>query len=118
MRIVADESVEAFLCRALRVVGFEVWAVVEHASGSPDLKVLEFARDREAILLTADKDFGDLIFQGLERVQGVILLRLQGLRPDDVKMRCLQAVEEHRQRLVGSFLVVTPQQVRIRVLPR
>jgi predicted nuclease of predicted toxin-antitoxin system len=117
LKFVADESVEQPISRALERMGHEVWEVVLHASGIKDREVLERARQQEAILITADKGFGDLIYLEREKVRGVILLRLQGIPLRQMVQRVADAVEAHVQELEGSFLIVTSLQIRVRRLP-
>lgn len=116
MNFVADESVERPVSLALERLGHEVWDICTHASGVSDREVLTLTRQRNAILLTADKDFGDLVYIELEEVRGVVLFRLQGPLRAMVE-RAVAAVEGHIQELDRHFLVVTPGQVRVRPLP-
>jgi len=117
MNFVADESVERPITLALVRLGYEVWEVAVHAPGVSDVEVLMLTRGRNAVLITADKDFGDLIFLAREKVSGVILLRLRGLPLDLMVARSVEAIESHRGALEGSFFVVTPRQIRVRPLP-
>lgn len=81
MNLVADESIDGPIVERLRASGFEVVAVADVSPGLGDDEVLSLANDRQAVLLTGDKDFGDLVFR-LGRVSaGVILVRLSGLKP-------------------------------------
>lgn len=57
MRFLADESIERKVVERLRLGGFEVISVAEIVTGLPDEAVLALARQKQAILLTADKDF-------------------------------------------------------------
>jgi len=95
MRFVADESVERPISRTLERLGHEVWEICAHAPGVSDRTVLELARQRDAILLTAAKDFGDLIYLELEEVRGVVLLRLRGLPLLAMVERSVAAIEAH-----------------------
>ena len=117
MKFVADESVERPISRALEKLGHEVWEICAHASGVGDREVLSLTRQRDAILLTADKDFGDLVYIELEEVRGVVLLRLQGLPLRVMVERSVAAIEAHIGELDKSFLVVGQRQVRVRPLP-
>ena len=79
--------------------------------------MLELTRQRDAILLTADKDFGDLVYIDREEVRGVVLLRLQGLPLRAMVERSVAAIEAHLGELDQSFLVVGQRQIRVRPLP-
>jgi predicted nuclease of predicted toxin-antitoxin system len=81
------------------------------------LEVLALARKHNAILVTADKDFGDLVYINQEDVRGVVLLRLQGVPLSIMAERVVAAIEGHLADLDRHFLVVTMRQIRIRPLP-
>ena len=73
MKFVADESVDFPIVERLRQDGHSVWAVVEMDAGIADDLVLDHANRQNAVLLTADKDFGELVFR-LKRLNlGVVL---------------------------------------------
>ena len=79
MNLVADEAVDRAVVERLRQDGHEVIYVAELSPSVSDEEVLRQAHGRNAVLLTIDKDFGDLVFrQGLAHY-GVVLLRLAGL---------------------------------------
>jgi predicted nuclease of predicted toxin-antitoxin system len=75
MRFLADESCDFAIVRALRAAGHDVVAVAERLPGAEDQAVIDLAAQDERILLTEDKDFGQLIHASKERGRGVILLR-------------------------------------------
>jgi predicted nuclease of predicted toxin-antitoxin system len=79
MNILADESVDQPIVERLRADGHDVLAVVEMAPGLPDEDVLTLANQRGAVLLTADTDFGELVFRQHRLATGVVLIRLAGL---------------------------------------
>lgn len=62
----------------LRQDGHDVLAVVEMEPSISDEQVLERANQMSALLLTSDKDFGELVFRLRRLAAGVILLRLAG----------------------------------------
>lgn len=58
---VADENFDFSVVRLLRNKGFSVLAIAESFPSIPDTQVLQIAFDRKAVLLTEDKDFGELV---------------------------------------------------------
>ena len=114
MNLLADESVERPVVDRLRQDNHDVVFVAELAPSITDDDVLRNANDRSAVLVTADKDFGELVFRQGAVHAGVVLLRLAGLanvtKGEIVAEVCrLRAAE-----LIGSFTVISPGQVRIR----
>jgi len=63
LNCVADENVDRSIVDALRADGHDVWSVAEETKAITDKEVLREASDRIALLLTSDKDFGDLVFR-------------------------------------------------------
>ena len=114
MTLVADEGVDRVIVERLREAGNSVFYVAEMSPGIADEVVLRLANDRQALLLTADKDFGELVFR-LERLHaGVILLRLFGLSAQDKASVVARVVRSHGADMVNAFTVVSPGSVRIR----
>ena len=75
MRFLADESCDFAGVRARRADGHAVKAVGEVAAGASDEKVIATAIREGAVLLTADKDFGQLVFAERRATGGVIFIR-------------------------------------------
>ncbi len=82
MRLLANENFPGPAVHALRAAGHDVlWARTEMA-GQDDPAILLRAQQEQRILLTFDKDFGDLAFRsGLPSDCGVILFRSVFRRP-------------------------------------
>lgn len=114
MNLLADESVDRPVVDRLRQQGHDVVYVAELSPGMSDDQVLQYANERNALLVTADKDFGELVFR-LERAhRGVVLLRLSGLSTA-VKAETVERVfRDHATELAGAFSVVSSGAVRIR----
>ena len=114
MRLLADESVDGPIVDALRQVGHEVKYVAEMAPGISDEAVLDTANHEKRLLLTSDKDFGELVYRQRRLMPGVVLIRLAGL-PAGEKARVVTAVMcEHETELLHAFTVVAAKSVRIR----
>ena len=115
MKILLDESVDAPVAEKLRRDGHQVICVWELAPGLSDEEVLALARENEARLVTADKDFGELVFR-MQKVQaGVILIRLAGLSPEKKADIVAGAIKTHGEKTKGAYMVITPALIRIRV---
>jgi predicted nuclease of predicted toxin-antitoxin system len=83
----------------------------------PDDVILARAQAEQRIVVTHDKDFGELSFRSqLPATCGVILLRLTGSDPDADNRRFLGALES-RGDWAGHFSVVTDDRIRMRPLP-
>ena len=114
MDLVADEGVEKGIVDRLRLDGHSVVYIAESARQAIDPDILEGANERGALLLTADKDFGQLIFQQRSVHAGVILVRLSGL-PNSSKADIIsRSIRERGDEMLGAFTVISPGLLRIR----
>ena len=75
MRFLADESCDFAVVRALRAAGHDVVAIAEVTPRAEDDAVIDLAVREERLLLTEDKDFGQLVYARGRRTAGVLLLR-------------------------------------------
>jgi predicted nuclease of predicted toxin-antitoxin system len=79
VNLVANEGVDRPVVERLRQDGHDVVYVAELSPSITDEEVLQQANARSAVLLTTDKDFGELVFRQDRVHSGVLLLRLAGL---------------------------------------
>ena len=114
MKFLADEDVDKPIVERLRKDGHIVFYVIEMEPGISDDEVIQRANQESALLLTADKDFGELVFRQGRIVYGVVLIRLAGLSPQRKAEAVAVAVQEHAEELPQNFAVITPGAVRIR----
>jgi predicted nuclease of predicted toxin-antitoxin system len=114
MKLIADEGVDQPIVASLRVAKFDVTYYAELAPGSDDASILEHAQQAHTLLLTCDKDFGELVFRNRLITAGVVLIRLEGLSADKKARLVTEAVRLHSDQMLNSFSVVSPGMVRIR----
>jgi predicted nuclease of predicted toxin-antitoxin system len=78
--------------------------------------VLDLANQEADVLVTADKDFGELVFRQGQLTFGILLIRLAGLSPARKADVVVSSVGQHSPELLGAFAVLTPRSFRIRRL--
>ena len=113
MRFLADESCDFAVVRALRAAGHDVTAVAEVALGSSDETVISLALHERRVLLTEDKDFGQMVFSSAKANAGVILIRFPASARKTLPSAVLDTVNQHGEGLTGCFAVLQPSRVRI-----
>lgn len=118
MKFWADESVDRQIVDRLREDGHQVWYAAEMEPGLSDEAVLASANEATAILLTADKDFGELIFRQRLYTHGVVLIRLAGLSPSRKADVVASAVRQYGREILHAFAVITPGVLRVRRLQK
>ncbi|MBP7583942.1 MAG: DUF5615 family PIN-like protein [Spirochaetes bacterium] len=114
MNLIADESVDRPIVEYLRKTGYSVDYIADSAPGVTDDAVLQQARDNDALLLTLDKDFGELVYRRKLLSSGVLLIRLAGLAMEEKSELVSMALNKHKNELQHSFSVLTPKTLRIR----
>ncbi|MBI4549099.1 MAG: DUF5615 family PIN-like protein [Ignavibacteriae bacterium] len=109
MIFVADEGVENYIVERLRSDGHRVLYVAEQQSGISDDEILALAQRERAVLITADKDFGELVFRLRRASHGVMLLRLAGISKEAKCNAVSDSTRRPEDELKTSFTVVTPR---------
>lgn len=116
MRFLADENVNGSIVERLRALGHDVRWVRTDAPGSGDEVILALASADERILVTSDKDFGELAFRwGLPAASGIILMRGRGSAAE--RGALLTSAIESRDDWAGHFAVVEHDRIRMTTLP-
>jgi len=116
MKLVADEGVDKPIVDHLRSLGYEVIYIAEESPSITDDEVLEISLNKQALLITLDTDFGELVYRLKEAAHGVLLLRISGLSKEQKQHIVEMVLKDHFQELEGSFSVVTKDSLRIRRL--
>lgn len=117
LRFVTDESASQLVTDYLREQGHDVIAVAELSAGVDDNEVLALAVREQRILVTADKDFGTLVFKQGRTHFGILLLRPDDSRPTVKVAVTKRVLTEYGHWLATGFVVATEHSVRIHPLP-
>jgi predicted nuclease of predicted toxin-antitoxin system len=114
MNFLADENFPRPAVEALRQAGLDVLWIAESKPGTPDDEVLALSVSTSRVLLTFDKDFGELAYrQRLPAHCGIVLFRLTPQSPDEAASLAVAAIRS-QESWVGHFSVITRQRVRMR----
>ncbi len=116
MKLVADEGFDKPIVDYLRSKGYDIIYILELSPGITDQEVLSIALKEQAVLLTVDTDFGELVYRLKEATYGVLLLRFAGLSKEEKQHIRFSVLETHKDKIAGNFSVVTKDSVRIREL--
>ena len=117
MNFVADESCAMPVIKALREAGHDVIAIAEVAQGAADDQVLERALKEKRILITEDRDFGELVYARGRSSASVMLVRFHSRARQAKATTVVEAISRLGSRLEDSFTVVEPGRVRINTRP-
>jgi predicted nuclease of predicted toxin-antitoxin system len=109
----ADENCDFAVVRALRSAGHDVTSVAEISPRADDNFVLNLARWEKRLLLTEDKDFGNLVFADSQATAGVILIRYSAKARPQLPDAVVRLVASRGSDLEGRFVVMQPGRVRL-----
>jgi hypothetical protein len=112
-RFLADESCDFAVVRALRAFGYDVATVANLSPRADDESVIQLAVHQGRILLTEDKDFGQLVYASALPAGGVVLMRFPARARRALADAVVGLVQTEALRLAGAFTVVQPGRVRI-----
>jgi len=113
IKFLVDECTGPNAARWLIDNEYKVYSVYDKNAGLSDKAIIKKAKEENWVIITNDKDFGDLIFRDQHKHCGVILLRLQNERSSN-KISCLKKVlEQFFNQIENSFIVVTETNIRI-----
>ncbi len=113
MRFLADESCDATIARALQDAGHDITAVRDISPRAPDSVVIDLARRDARILLTEDRDFGQLVYASGSPHCGVVLLRYPFAARTAIARALVELAAQKGNAILGRFIVVQPGRIRI-----
>jgi len=114
MEFVADESVDFEVVKLLRESNFDVFSISEYNAGIPDYEVLNIAYSKGCILITEDKDFGELTYRLNKPSAGILLIRLMNIFGEEKANIVLQSIIENYDLMFNSFTVLGNKNLRIK----
>jgi predicted nuclease of predicted toxin-antitoxin system len=116
MRFLADENFPGPAVTALEAAGHDVIWIKIAMPGASDSEVLACAMRQARVLLTFDKDFGELASRtALSQKSGVVLLRTSPPKTPEGAKRLVDLISA-RVDWIGHFSIIEPGRVRMRPL--
>jgi predicted nuclease of predicted toxin-antitoxin system len=111
-QIVADESVDFRIILQLRKIGLNIYSIAESQPSLKDEVVLAIAHGKEALLITEDKDFGELVFRLQLPHRGVLLVKIADAQKKIPSV--VEAISEHYTKMLNKFCVIDSTKLRIK----
>jgi len=97
-----------------REIGFDVLSIREINPTMKDADILNLAFIEDRLVITMDKDFGELVFNSHSKHAGVLLLRLDGAIAEQ-KIKVLSEIfQKYSIELRAKFSVYQDNKLRIR----
>ncbi len=112
--ILADENILDSIINSLRENGYEVFSIKEMLRGSDDLSIAQLSLIPPRIILTEDKDFGEIAFQKKISITACILLRYLPFDEKQITSSLSSFLKnESVSSLSGKFITITRDKIRI-----
>jgi len=113
IRFIIDECVGSSVAKWLSNKSYKIYSIANESYGISDEKILDKAFNEDWVIITNDKDFGDLIFRDKKKHCGVIFMRLDNESSIN-KIRCLEKLlSYHIKKIKNKFIVLTEKNIRI-----
>lgn len=114
MKFLLDESCDAAIATALEIEGHDVARVSQISQGITDDEVVKLALGQNRILLTEDKDFGQLVYASGKENCGVILFRFPANEREVIARKVVELAKIEKENLQRSFVVMESDKTRVR----
>lgn len=114
MKFVVDESTGRAVAKFLKEEGYDTVFVGSDNKGIEDEEIVDKAAKEERIIITNDKDFGELTVREDKKSEGVLLLRLKIETPSN-KVRTVENIlREHKEKLENNLVIARENQIKVR----
>ena len=114
--IIADENLHQLFVNDLLIEGFQVISVRQIQVGMDDRNVAQWVLDNNAVLITEDKDFGELIFAHQIKRITVVFLRYKNEDLPTIRQTLRQVIAEYYSKDGKFFITINAKKVRITTL--
>jgi predicted nuclease of predicted toxin-antitoxin system len=114
VKFLVDECTGTSIAACLRDEGYDVVTVAEVMPQASDRKILNRAVSEGRIVVTNDKDFGQLVYYSGWKHRGVVLLRLRDERAENKVWMMKVVLAQVGERLQNHYVVATEAGIRIR----
>jgi len=112
-KFIVDECTGPYVAAWLQTKGFNVLSVFEAFPGIKDIEILTIAQSEGRIVITNDKDFGEMVFKSGYSHHGIVLLRLNDERSENKIAVIEKLLAYHSEDLTENFIVLAENSIRI-----
>ncbi|MEA3369122.1 MAG: DUF5615 family PIN-like protein [Candidatus Ratteibacteria bacterium] len=117
MDFLANENFPLFSIKLLRNAGYNVMSIIEEMPGAKDPDILKRASKENRVILTFDRDYGELIYRHkLSIPSGIIYFRFNPLTPEEPGEIILKILKQSNISILGKFTVIGRDRIRQRML--
>lgn len=114
MKFLVDVGVGKKVEEWLQNNGHDTRSVRDIDPRTKDSEILRIAVAEGRMVITMDKDFGELVYNSGRAHSGVMILRLEDANGDEKAKVVAKIVSEHLHRIEGKFCIYQDARLRIR----
>lgn len=96
----------------LKKLGYDITWIAEENPSLDDISIFKIAQKENRILLTNDKDFGDIVFRQKLVSSGIVLFRIKGQDTREKIKLLTKVLVSHKDRISKHFVVITKEKFR------
>ncbi len=112
--IIFDENIEVHWIQLIKETQWEYFSIRENCRGISDKEVIEIAKLKKGLIVTEDKDFGELVFSyGIENVS-VLFMRYDQPQYEQIEHHFLKCIEDYLKNPCLCFITISKNKIRIR----
>ncbi len=112
--IIIDENVDKHITKQLHNTDYQIFLIREYNAGISDKDVIEIAKSKKGIVITEDKDFGELVFSHDIKGCSVIFLRYDKSDYKKIIQNIIIVLKNYYYNPEHFFITITTQKIRIR----
>ena len=112
MKYIADENIPFRVVEKLKKDGISIESVIHIRPGMMDREIVEVSRNKKAVIITFDKDFGELAFKSFLKPHGVIFLRIRPKSVEYIYSFLKWLLMELGIEFEGKFVVAKEDKIR------
>ncbi len=113
--IIIDENVDQILVdKLLASKNYKIISIKESKRGISDREVIELAKSKKGLIITEDKDFGELVFSHNIKDCSVIFLRYDKIDYGQIEKNILKVLDNYYNNPCHYFITITKNKIRVR----
>ena len=112
MKFLADVNIEKVIVDEFRKLGYDITWIAEENPHLDDMGIFKIAQKENRILLTNDKDFGEIVFRQKLVSSGIVLFRIKGQDTMEKLKLLRKLLISHKDRISKHFVVITKEKIR------
>lgn len=112
LKFLVDVNIEKPIINFLIKKGFDIKCVVDIDKKMADYNVCEIANTEQRVLITNDKDFGEIVFFQKRISSGIILLRIKGGDASEKILLLEKLLDYYCDKIINHFVVITKEKFR------